>query len=168
MREGLLVRALANAGVDARGGDISEFAISGAPPELAARLEVRDLTQPLSQRYDLITCIEVLEHMSADQARTAVANLCKASDLIVLSTTPDDFAEATHINIRQAAGWAQHFAGNGFFRWTDIDASFVSPWAIAFGRADPTSVEVVVRYEASGSFAPRGRHQAADVVAGAP
>jgi SAM-dependent methyltransferase len=146
--KGFLVRALAERGVDARGGDISEFAISGAPPELAARLEVRDLTQPLSQRYDLITCIEVLEHMSADQARTAVANLCKASDLIVLSTTPDDFAEATHINIRQAAGWAQDFAVNGFFRRTDIDASFVSPWAIAFGRADPTSVEVVVRYEA--------------------
>ncbi len=146
--KGFLVRSLAERGVDARGGDISEFAIAGAPPELAPRLEVKDLTEPFSDRYDLITCIEVLEHMSPDDARTAVANLCAATDVIVLSTTPDDFAESTHINIRQPWEWAQDFAMHGFFRRTDVDASFVSPWAVILQRDTPGTVELVNRYEA--------------------
>ncbi|MGS0687145.1 methyltransferase domain-containing protein [Nakamurella sp. GG22] len=146
--KGFLVRALAERGVDARGGDISEYATTGAPPELADRLEVRDLVQPLDRRYDLITCIEVLEHMSIEQSRLAVANLCAATDLIVLSTTPDDFDEATHINIRQPAAWAQDFAVHGFFRRTDIDAGFISPWATVFARARTTATELVTRYEA--------------------
>ena len=146
--KGFLVRALAERGVDARGGDISEFAIADAPPGLAERLEVRNLTEPFENRFDLITCIEVLEHLSAADARIAVANICAATDRVVLSTTPDDFAEATHINIRQPAEWAQDFAVHGFFRRTDIDAAFVSPWAVVLERASMSPAEVVVRYEA--------------------
>ena len=145
---GFLVRELAERGVDARGGDISEYAIGDAPPDLATRLEVRDLTDPFDERFDLITCIEVLEHMAPDQARKAIGNLCAATDRIVLSSTPDDFTEATHINVRQPAEWAQDFAVHGFFRRTDIDASFVSPWAVVFERATVSPVEIVVRYEA--------------------
>lgn len=145
--KGFLVRALAERGVDARGGDLSDFAIAEAPPGLAERLEVRDLTQPFADRYDLVTCIEVLEHMAPEQARTAIGHLCAASDRILLSTTPEDFAESTHINIRPPAAWAQDFAAHGFFRRTDIDASFVSPWAVLLERSTPTPVEVVVRYE---------------------
>ena len=145
--KGFLVRALAERGVDARGGDISEFAIAGAPAELAERLEVRDLTVPFDGRYELITCIEVLEHMSADDARIALANLCAATDRVVLSTTPDDFAEPTHINIRQPAAWAQDFAVHGFYRRTDLDLSFVSPWAVVFEGAAVSPVELVSRYE---------------------
>lgn len=145
--KGFLVRALAERGVDARGGDISEFAIAGAPAELAERLEVRDLTVPFDGGYDLITCIEVLEHMSADDARIALANLCAATDRVVLSTTPDDFLEPTHINIRQPAAWAQDFAVHGFYRRTDVDLSFVSPWAVMFEGATVSPVELVSRYE---------------------
>ena len=145
--KGFLVRALAERGVDARGGDISEFAIAGAPTELAERLEVRDLTVPFDARYELITCIEVLEHMSADDARIALANLCAATERVVLSTTPDDFVEPTHINIRQPAAWAQDFAVHGFYRRTDLDLSFVSPWAVVFEGAAVSPVELVSRYE---------------------
>ena len=145
--KGFLVRALAERGVDAHGGDISEFAIAEAPPGLAERLEVKDLTEPFTERYDLITCIEVLEHMAPDHARTAIAHLCAATDRILLSTTPEEFGEPTHINVRPPAAWAQDFAAHGFFRRTDIDASFVSPWAVLLERAAPTPVEVVVGYE---------------------
>jgi SAM-dependent methyltransferase len=145
--KGFLVRALAERGVDARGGDLSEFAIAEAPPGLAERLEVKDLTQPFTQRYDLISCIEVLEHMAPAQARLAIGNLCAATDRVLLSSTPEDFAEPTHINVRTPAAWAQDFAVHGFYRRTDIDASFVSPWAVLLERGDPTRAELVVRYE---------------------
>lgn len=153
--KGFLVRALAERGVDARGGDISEFAISEAPPELARRLEVKDLTEPFSETYDLISCIEVLEHMAPDQARVAIGNICAATDRILLSSTPEDFGEPTHINVRPTPAWLQDFAANGFFRRTDIDASFVSPWAVLLERSSPTPVELTVRYETL--IAPLGR-----------
>ena len=145
--KGFLVRELADRGVDARGGDISESAISEAPAGLAERLEVRDLTHPFDQHYDMISCIEVLEHMSSQDAREAVANMCAAADLVLLSSTPEDFAEPTHVNVRQPAAWAQDFAVQGFFRRTDIDASFLSPWAVIFQRSELSKAELVTRYE---------------------
>ena len=145
--KGFLVRELAARGVDARGGDISASAISEAPAGLAERLEVRDLTVPFDDRYDLISCIEVLEHMSAHDARLAIANICAATDLVLLSSTPEGFAEPTHVNVRPAAGWAQDFAVHGFFRRTDVDASFLSPWAVVLQRTDVTTAELATRYE---------------------
>jgi SAM-dependent methyltransferase len=144
---GLLVRALRERGVEAYGGDISEYAVSGAPEGLREYLEVRDLTQPFARRYDLITCIEVLEHMAPADAQRAIANLCSATDTVLLSSTPEDFREPTHINVRPPAAWAQDFATHGFFRRTDIDASFLSPWAVVFTRQQPSVVEAVSRYE---------------------
>lgn len=144
---GLLVRALVERGVDARGGDISEFAVSGAPEGLRERLEVKNLVEPLDGRYDLITCIEVLEHMSSGDARKAIANLCAATDVILFSSTPEDFREATHVNVRPPAAWAADFAQHGFFRRTDVDASFLSPWAVVFARDTVSAVEAVHRYE---------------------
>lgn len=146
--KGFLVRALADKGVDARGGDISEFAIEEAPAGLAERLEVKDLTEPFDRRYDVISCVEVLEHMAPEDARAAVANICAATDIVILSTTPDDFVEPTHINIRQAAGWAQEFGSHGFFRRTDIDATFLSPWAVVLAEQKSTALQLVLQYEA--------------------
>lgn len=147
--KGFLVRALLERGVDAYGGDISEEAIEGAPAGLRERLEVIDLSQPLQsdRRYDLVTCIEVLEHMAPDHARRAVANLCAMSDVVLLSTTPDDFREPTHVNIRQAGDWAQAFATHGFYRRTDIDGTFLSPWAVVFAKQQTTMPALVHRYE---------------------
>lgn len=146
--KGFLVRALADRGVDARGGDISAFAIAGAPAGLAERLEVKDLTEPFNRRYDVISCVEVLEHMAPEDALAAIENVCAATDVVILSTTPDDFAEPTHVNIRQAAGWSQDFGSHGFFRRTDIDASFLSPWAVVFAKQKVSAVQLVSRYEA--------------------
>jgi len=145
---GLFVRALTERGVDARGGDISEFAVAGAPDGLRERLEVRDLTQPFTERYDLVSCIEVLEHMSMVDAQRAIANLCSASDTLLISSTPDDFTEPTHINVRPPASWAADFARHGFFRRTDVDASFLSSWAVVYEKRRLTPVELVARYEA--------------------
>jgi SAM-dependent methyltransferase len=144
---GLFVRALVERGVDAYGGDISDFAVTNAPDGLRERLEVRDLTHPLDRRFDLISCIEVLEHMSPADTQLAIANLCAATDTILLSSTPEDFTEPTHINVRTPASWAQDFARHGFFRRTDVDASFLSPWAVVFSRQEASVVELVHRYE---------------------
>ena len=145
--KGFLVRAMADLGVEARGGDLSADAIAGAPPGLAERLEVKDLTEPLDRRYDLITCIEVLEHMAPPAAHAAIRHLCAATDVLLMSSTPSDFAEATHVNVRQPADWAVDFATQGFYRRTDLDASFVSPWAVIYQRSASTPAQLVGAYE---------------------
>ena len=61
---GLLVETLRDRGVEAWGVDISEYAISQVRPDMRPYCSVGSVTTPLTRSYDLISCIEVLEHLS--------------------------------------------------------------------------------------------------------
>ena len=75
---GFLVEQLYIRGVDAYGVDISEYAISKVPEPVADRCRVASLVEPIDGTYDLVSCIEVLEHMVPDEARKAVGQpLCR-------------------------------------------------------------------------------------------
>jgi ribosomal protein L11 methylase PrmA len=144
---GLLVQALVERGVDAHGTDISEHAVSSAHDDVRHRLVVASAAEPITQRYDLVTCIEVLEHMGPLDAERAIDAMTAASDVVVFSSSPADHDEATHVNTRPTAQWAASFAERGFFRRTDVDLGFLSPWAVMFERADLTSHTLAQRYE---------------------
>src|SRR3990172_4083903 len=62
--KGFLVEALRDRGVEAFGLDISEYAISQVRDDLKPYCWVASAGHPLPLRYDLIVCIEVLEHLS--------------------------------------------------------------------------------------------------------
>ena len=144
---GLLVQALAAKGVDATGIDISEYAIDSAHDDVRHRLRVTSAKDPVGERYDLVSCIEVLEHMGPVDAQQAIDSITAATDLVLFSSSPADHDEATHINTRPTSQWAAWFAERGFFRRTDVDLSFLSPWAVLFERADLTVHTVTQRYE---------------------
>jgi SAM-dependent methyltransferase len=144
---GLLVQALAAKGVDAVGTDISEHAVASAHHDVRDRLRVASATEPLKDRYDLITCIEVLEHMSPVDAQVAIDTMAAATDRVLFSSSPGDHDEPTHINTRPTAQWVAWFAERGFFRRTDVDLSFVSPWAVLLERGEPTIHTLTQRYE---------------------
>lgn len=144
---GLFVQALAIKGVDASGIDISEHAIESAHEDVRERLRVASAIEPFGQRYDLVTCIEVVEHMSPVDAQRAIDNITAATDLVLFSSSPGDHDEPTHINTRPTAQWAAWFAERGFFRRTDVDLTFLSPWAVLFGCADLTLHTLTQRYE---------------------
>jgi SAM-dependent methyltransferase len=146
--KGLLVQALAVEGVDAVGFDISEHAIESAHKNVRGRLSVASATDPIAGRFDLITCVEVLEHMAPTDAEQALDRMCAATQRILFSSGPADFAEPTHINVQPPPAWAALFAERGFFRRTDVDTSFLTPWTVLFERADVTVRDVVLRYEA--------------------
>lgn len=145
---GLLVQALVEVGVDAHGTDISETAVTSAHPDVRGRLVVGTAAEPLAGSWDLVTCIEVVEHMSPVEADRAIANMCAVTDRVFFSSGPSDFGEPTHVNVRPPADWAAAFAEQGFFRRTDVDMSFLTPWAVLFERADLDTRAVVHRYEA--------------------
>jgi SAM-dependent methyltransferase len=144
---GLLVQALASKGIDATGTDISEHAVASAHDDVRDRLRVASATEPLPGRYDLVTCIEVLEHMSPVDAQVAIDNIAAATDLVLFSSSPGDHDEPTHINTRPTAQWAAWFAERGFFRRTDVDLSFLPQWAVLFERGAPTTHTLTQRYE---------------------
>ncbi len=144
---GFLVEALAKRGVRASGIDFSEYAISQVHESVADSCAVGSATEPIEGNFDLITCVEVLEHLAGPDAQLAVANLARSTDQILLSTTPIDFKESTHINVQPVEYWASLFAEQGFFRDHDYDASFLTPWAVLLRREDTSAARVIVGYE---------------------
>ena len=157
---GFLVEALHRRGVDAWGIDISDYAISEVDKSVADRCRVASLIEPLPQRFDLICCIEVLEHLPPEDAAPAIANLCRSTDRILLSTSPDDFGEATHLNVQPPESWSAALAGEGFFRNLDLDFSYLTPWAALYTRQDEPQTETVRRYDRAWS---RLRREVAEV-----
>jgi len=145
--KGLLVEAFVERDVAAVGIDLSDHAIADASNTTRDRLTVGSLTAPIEGHFDLITCIEVLEHMSPADGEIALDNLVAATDLVIFSSTPRHFEEPTHVSVKQPAEWAARFAERGFFRRIDIDLDFLSPWAVAFERRSMVQRDVVFAYE---------------------
>jgi GT2 family glycosyltransferase len=144
---GMLVAALRERGVDARGIDISEYALAQIPQKLQRFFSIASVTHDLDGTYDLIVCMEVLEHVPAELAPVAVENLCRHTNNVLFSPTPDDFRDPTHINVQPMDYWAGLFAHHGFFRNVDLDASFLAPHAINFTRSGQTAPQVAIKYE---------------------
>jgi 2-polyprenyl-3-methyl-5-hydroxy-6-metoxy-1,4-benzoquinol methylase len=144
---GFLVQALRERDVDAFGIDISEYAIANAAEEVRPFCEVASVTDELTRRYDLIVCMEVLEHLPAQLASRAVDNFTRHTDAVLFSSTPEDFREPTHLNVQPTEYWVGLFGSRDFFRDVDFDASFVADHAILFRRISDLPNSVLRAYE---------------------
>lgn len=144
---GFLVEALRQRDVEAYGVDISDYAIQQVHPDVKPYCWVGSVVEPFPQHYDLIVCIEVVEHMSAAEAEQAVTNFCQHSDDILFSSTPFDYKEVTHTNVQPPEYWGELFARQGFFRDVDFDAAFLTPWAVRFRRRNEPIVRLAREYE---------------------
>lgn len=143
----LLVEQLHDRGVDVRGIDISEYAISKAPESVRDRVQVGSLTAPIEGRYDLVISVEVLEHLEAKDCETALDNLCAVTDAFLFSSSPYDYGEPTHINVKTQEQWSEAFARRGFFRDNDHDASYLTDWATLYRRQPLQPADVAREYE---------------------
>lgn len=144
---GMLVEQLRLRGVDAKGFDVSEYGVSQMPESMSEHVWVGSLLEPIEGHYDLITCIEVIEHIPATDVDIAIRHLTASTDTLLLSTTPGDQSEPTHFNVRPPEYWAALLADQGFFRDLDFDASFLTPWATLYRRGDRTPTELTRDYE---------------------
>jgi SAM-dependent methyltransferase len=144
---GFLVEALRDRGVEAFGLDVSEYALDQVRADIKPYCTRGSIMATLPRRYDLIVCVEVLEHLSADDAGTAAANLCGHTDDLLFSSTSSDYTEATHVNVRPPEYWAELFARQEFFRDVDYDASYVAGWAVRLRRARDPLARQIGNYE---------------------
>lgn len=157
---GLLVEELRKRGVDARGIDVSSWAIDTIPESLRPYCEQASIIEEISGSFDLIVCTEVLEHVAPSVAAGALENLCRHADAVLFSSTPDDFTESTHVNVQSPGYWAQLFAANGFYRDVDHDAGYVAPHAALFRRATYGMAELIDGYEGAIWLARKGEVEA--------
>jgi SAM-dependent methyltransferase len=146
--QGMLVEALRDRGVEADGIDVSAPAIEAVRADIRPFCAVGSIRDPLPRRYDLITCLNVLEHLPADEAEAAIAHLCAAADEILFSSAPDDFAAAAHVNVRPYEFWAGLFARQGFVR--DVEFEATTPfkgWVGRFRRSTEPAHRQIVAYD---------------------
>ena len=142
---GFLVESFWDRGVEAWGIDISPYAISQVRRDMQPYCRVGSLADAIEGRYDLIACIEVLEHMPEEEGRRALANLTAATDTILFSSTPYDIEEATHFNVRPIFSWLELFREYGFAPDLNFDVSFVCDHAILFRRTNEPLPDDVLR-----------------------
>jgi SAM-dependent methyltransferase len=133
---GFLVEAFWDRGVVAHGVDISPYAISQVRRDMQTHCRVASVDEPIEGSYDLVTCIEVLEHMPWDLARKAIENLTRISDTILFSSSPTDLKEPTHINVNPPIVWLEEFGRAGFYPDLLFDAAFIAPQAMLLCRKE--------------------------------
>ena len=133
---GLLVECLWDRAVEAHGRDISNFAISQVRADVRPCCEVGSIADPIEGEYDLLTCIEVLEHMPEAEALRAIAAMAAAAPRVLFSSSPTDLDEPTHCNVRPPAYWLARWAEVGFAPLPTHDATYLAPHAFVLERAE--------------------------------
>ena len=136
---GYLVEALRARGVEAYGMDISDYAIGHTAKnirEYCAVGSIADEKYPASfpEKFDLIVCIEVLEHIQPEEGEKAIRNFCLRSDRVLFSSTDIDISDVTHVNVQRKEYWARLFAKEGFFRDVQQRPGYVSPQADVYHK----------------------------------
>jgi predicted TPR repeat methyltransferase len=82
---------------------------------------------------DVVTCIEVVEHIDECMADQCIKNLCSMSTkYVIFSSSPDDHLEETHVNVQPELYWTKLFNKYGFKK---VDtATYISPQAIVLSN----------------------------------
>ena len=149
---GYLVAALRDRGVEAYGIDISEFAISQVrediKPYCKAWSALDGIPDDFPSKYDLLSTIEVAEHLYPDDGEIFIRNICKLSDRIIFSSSPDEEEEVTHFNVQPAEYWVMKFFDNDFFNDYTKKPIFISPQCLYFHKASNIR-KVIEDYELS-------------------
>ncbi|MCA8921180.1 MAG: methyltransferase domain-containing protein [Planctomycetes bacterium] len=144
--KGFLVEALRDRGVEAFGVDASTHALECVREDLRAHCWKQDAAELSATGYDLVTCVEVLEHMPAADAERALDALCAAAPYVLFSSSPDDEDEPTHVNVRPIGAWVEAFAARGRAPVWDADFSAFAPQVMLFGPEAPSDPALLRLY----------------------
>ncbi len=132
---GALMLFLEEQGLIVDGIDISNVARDLSPDHLKERIKIRDLTNSTStEKYDLVICREVLEHVPFYKYLTFVNNLCELTSKYIYVTTrfaksPSSLfeiqtefeADPTHITLPPIELLRMLIAMKGFRRNTEME-----------------------------------------------
>lgn len=82
----------------------------------AERFRAADLEKSLrlDRRYDLVTCLEVAEHLLPGRASSLVSDLCGLGDVVVFSAAIPGQGGTHHVNEQWPSYWVELFGKNGY------------------------------------------------------
>lgn len=129
---GDIVKSFLNRGVEAYGLEGAETCLPfiEVPKN---RMLVQDLRLPivLSQRFDLVLCLEVAEHIEPEYAGQLVENMTIGSDKILTSMAPPKCLGHHHVNCQELKYWINKFNKVNYVFDLEITESFKKaflPW----------------------------------------
>jgi GT2 family glycosyltransferase/2-polyprenyl-3-methyl-5-hydroxy-6-metoxy-1,4-benzoquinol methylase len=143
--KGFLVECFRDRGVDAYGFDISDYAIGEVRADVKPYCWVASALDPITGYYDLITCIEVCEHLSEEDGRAAIRNMTSHASAVLFSSTPSDFDEPTHINVKPLIYWLRLFREFSFAPDLSFNGDFLTPQTVLFRRVQGEISDAVLR-----------------------
>lgn len=75
-----------------------------------------DISKPfdLNDRFDLVQCLEVAEHVPTESADTLIGNLCRHGDVILFSAAIPGQGGEFHVNEQPYEYWRAKFAARGY------------------------------------------------------
>jgi SAM-dependent methyltransferase len=95
----------------------------------------RDISQrfDLGERFELVQCLEVAEHIPARSADTFVDNLVRHGDLVLFSAATPGQGGEFHVNEQPYDYWRKKFADRGYLMYDAIrgylrELGDIEPW----------------------------------------
>jgi SAM-dependent methyltransferase len=146
--KGFLVDMLRRNGVEAFGADVSEYALDAAPQEVRPHLRRANICEDrlpvLDNHFDLVTCLEVIEHLpDPSPALKETTRVLASRGLAFFSTpSPDEEEEKldkTHCSIFSLALWVDIFDKCG------LKLRRIPAWRLAGNRGRLGSIPLPVR-----------------------
>jgi hypothetical protein len=120
-----LVLALRELGVDAKGIDISQWAIDNAPAKIRPHLfvgDICDLSRFKTAAFDLVTAFDVFEHITVPDLYTALgeaSRVCKDTLVIDVPIEKDDLhpdqssgTDKSHVSVYSEQFWINQFTAS--------------------------------------------------------
>ncbi|EHB54674.1 MULTISPECIES: class I SAM-dependent methyltransferase [Paenibacillus] len=116
--KGYLVRSLRLLGVDAKGVDISSYAIENADEYAIGHVVCSSATKiPFEGKFDLVIAFDILEHIPEPEVFEAIDELSRLGNTVFLKMPhfydPWDLDE-THVTLYPKSWWYEQFANRGF------------------------------------------------------
>jgi SAM-dependent methyltransferase len=111
---GVLVTYMRERGVESYGIDFSEYAIKEAYIEARPFVKcISILDYETDKEFDLVTCIEVVEHLEKADEDAAIDKICSLSKQIFFSSE-DNHNDVTHLNPNPLGHWVDQFRKRGY------------------------------------------------------
>lgn len=130
--KGFLVKAFRGIGVEAWGMDISTYAISRSPIDVMKYVawgDVCDMSEYDDNEFDLVTAIDLLEHIPEKLIEKAITELVRVSSKYIFTRQHLEWnkkarADKTHKTIHPAEWWIARFETHGV-EVVDVPAGFM-------------------------------------------
>jgi GT2 family glycosyltransferase len=145
---GLLVEKLRDRDVEAWGIDNSEVAIDNVDPAVQPYCRLGSILEPMDKsHYDLIVINNLLGDLDFQEVEKAVENICHHANDILFSPFPIHNQQITEKNLQPPEFWVGIFYKSGYVRDVEYDASYFTPLAMRFCKAQEPVVNQIVDYE---------------------